>query len=175
MKHLGTRLKLGLILFYSSYFCKHSYVLMFSSNQASLNYHQLRVILKTCLLFLGSCPRVPSEFHCSPAPAASFLLPPESPWMKTTRKLSYCKTSQITQGLGKEYPAPSSLASAAACGGYKLSVPNLHVCHSYLLHHLVHIPSPLSPFLFLLGPRNPTLSFTQRSASAIFIDQSRNN
>jgi hypothetical protein len=32
----------------------------------------------------------------------------------------YFKTDQITQRLDEEYAAPSSLASAVACGGYKL-------------------------------------------------------
>jgi hypothetical protein len=90
--------------------------------------------------------------------------------MENTRQLLYFKTSQITQWLGEEYLAPSSLASTVACGGYKPWPRELHVCYSYLLHSLVRIPLPLSPPL-PLGTWKSHLIFAQRLASAIFIDQ----
>lgn len=46
----------------------------------------------------------------------SLLLPPLSQKKENTRDI----TDQITQWLGQENLAPSSLASAAACRGYKL-------------------------------------------------------
>ena len=66
---------------------------------------------------------------------------------------------------GEEILIPSYLASAATIG-YKLSVPK-----SSMLHSLIRIPLPLSLLLFFLGPGNPSLSFTHRLASAIFINQ----
>lgn len=52
------------------------------------------------------------------------LLPPESPWMENSRQPYYFKTNQITQLLSEEFLLPSSLTSAATCGGYK---PSVHV------------------------------------------------
>jgi hypothetical protein len=45
--------------------------------------------------------------------------------MENTRQPLYFKTSLIIQWLGEEYLALSFLASAAACGGYKLRVTGL--------------------------------------------------